>query len=259
MINSRRVMRFPSAGIAASVFTGSGMTCAIIVNGTLQCWGSNLHGAVSSPPASCTSCSLPVATLPWLSLEDVADVSVQSTVLVALRNGSILCWGYNNFGNCGVGHTTLSIPSSAAVQVSGITSAVTVAASNIHSCAVLSTQTVTCWGRGASGQLGYGNTANRLTPNGVVAVNGPVQQVSVAKSGGAFTCALLVRGTVQCWGDNSYGQLGLGDTLQRSSPGPELSFDINVTSVSLGGTHACVLLLNGSVSCWGSGSEGQLG
>ena len=88
----------------------------------------------------------------------------------------------------------------------GLSGATALAAGGAHTCALLQTGTVQCWGRNESGQLGDGTTTNRLTP---VAVSG-LRGVTALAAGGAHTCALLQTGTVQCWGRNFAGQLGDG-------------------------------------------------
>jgi alpha-tubulin suppressor-like RCC1 family protein len=89
-------------------------------------------------------------------------------------------------------------------------------------------------------------------------------EVSTIVSGGAHTCALIHDGTMNCWGDNSFGQLGYGhmDTIgddEKPSSVAALSFGQDVVSASAGLNHTCVLLLDGSVKCFGDNSKGQLG
>lgn len=94
------------------------------------------------------------------------------------------------------------------------------------------------------------------------------QKVLAIDSGGSSTCALLSGGVVKCWGENDYGQLGLGDVNHRGDqPGemgenlPAVDLGIGKTSISIsvGRTHACALLNDGSVKCWGRNNYGQLG
>jgi alpha-tubulin suppressor-like RCC1 family protein len=90
--------------------------------------------------------------------------------------------------------------------------------------------------------------------------------VSVLAAGGAHTCAIVVGG-VKCWGDNYYGQLGLGDRTPRGTVptdmGDALPFvDLRAArpvAVAAGLFHTCVLLDDGHVQCWGGNQFGQLG
>ncbi len=87
-------------------------------------------------------------------------------------------------------------------------------------------------------------------------VGGRVVQVSNASDG---TCALLSNGTVRCWGDNTWGQLGPGTTAPRSNVPIEVAGLSGVVSISSGYAHVCAVLVGGSVRCWGFNGYGQLG
>jgi len=83
---------------------------------------------------------------------------------------------------------------------------------------------------------------------------------------GARTCALAPDGAVKCWGDNEFGELGLGDTENRGdAPGemghdlPSVNLDGRASSISAGYLHNCALLEGGSVKCWGDNRFGGLG
>src|SRR3569623_1101895 len=77
------------------------------------------------------------------------------------------------------------------------------------------------------------------------------------------TCALLDTHQVKCWGANSYGQLGLGDTATRGDEAGEMGDALPVVNLGTGrtaisiaarGAHSCALLDNGKVKCWGEDS-----
>jgi alpha-tubulin suppressor-like RCC1 family protein len=78
------------------------------------------------------------------------------------------------------------------------------------------------------------------------------------------TCALLASKAVRCWGPNSSGELGLGNTQPLSeTKTPDLvgavALGASAQAVAVGGGHSCALLANGTVKCWGMGFFGQLG
>lgn len=81
--------------------------------------------------------------------------------------------------------------------------------------------------------------------------------VSLA-AGGEDTCAVLKTGSVQCWGDNSSGQLGDGTTNTRTSP-VRVSGISNAISVATGRVFSCAVLRSGSIKCWGDNGTGALG
>jgi hypothetical protein len=141
------------------------------------------------------------------------------------------------------------------VTVVGITTAVSVTASDgYHSCAVLESGTVKCWGDNVSGQLGNGTRNGTSTPVTAVGLTNAVK----ISSGDFHTCALLQDGAASCWGLNWTGQLGDG-TGQDSDTPVTVSGITNAVSVSAGVLHSCAALANGGARCWGYNANGQIG
>jgi len=126
-----------------------------------------------------------------------------------------------------------------------------------HTCALISSGEIRCWGRNNEGQLGDGTTTDRSAPVSVADLPAPAARIS---AGGYHTCAALTTGEMMCWGRNDAGQLGNGTT--SGSPLPvrvSLETPPAVLSISCGLHHACVLLENDTIKCWGRNAEGQLG
>jgi len=150
------------------------------------------------------------------------------------------------------------------VQVGGTVTQI--AAGGVHTCALLGTGAVRCWGANPSGELGYGNTdpiGDDETPAtaGDVDVGGTVTQIA---AGGNHVCALLTGGTVRCWGLSFNGQLGYGNTNRigdDETPASAGDVDIGgtVSEISADGNNTCARLDTGAVRCWGFGTLGQLG
>jgi alpha-tubulin suppressor-like RCC1 family protein len=178
-----------------------------------------------------------------------------------LLDGRVRCWGNAAFGKLGYGNTTPVAPDEfpatrGDVDVGG--EVVQIAAGREHTCALLATGTVRCWGDGSLGQLGYGNTANigdNELPStaGDVSVGGPVAQIA---TGQYHTCALLRTGNVRCWGDGTHGRLGYGNTNTIGDDElPSSAGDVNVggavAQIAAGGAHSCARLSTGAVRCWG--------
>ncbi len=130
-----------------------------------------------------------------------------------LSGGSVQCWGDNESDQLGNG--TTAVNSSVPVPVSGTTNATAVAAGDWHTCTMLSGGTVQCWGLNAFGQLGNGTADSPYDTPTPVTVVGITNAIAVA-AGSENTCAVLSGGTVQCWGDNSRGELGNGTMLDSS-------------------------------------------
>ncbi len=96
----------------------------------------------------------------------------------------------------------------------------------------------------------------------------PAAVVVDVQSRGARSCVLRMDGAIKCWGRNQVGQLGLGDLEHRgdkpgqmglSLPTVPLGAGVRARSFALGVEHACAILDDGRVKCWGSNYAGQLG
>jgi alpha-tubulin suppressor-like RCC1 family protein len=178
----------------------------------------------------------------------------------------VWCWGSNLLGESGA---DAGSGSNVPVRVAGVTGATHLAVGSWHSCAVVSTEQVQCWGDNRAGELGDGTTGSaRGTPSRALGVLWPTyRHVNVVKLalGESFSCAMEEfadatgpHGFVECWGDNSRGQLGLVGS--RTVPAPTgLDWTGDVADVSAGSGHACVVQRSGGVLCWGEDREGELG
>jgi alpha-tubulin suppressor-like RCC1 family protein len=245
----------------ARVASGASHSCHVRNDGTVRCWGDNNTGQLGD--GSTVDRLTPVAVSGLGSV--VAAVAAGSTFdgpershsCALLNTGSVRCWGSNAFGQLGNG-TTSTVSQRTPVSVTGIANAVAIAAGGSHTCALLATGTVSCWGRNAFGQLGDSSTTNRSSP---VVVGGNVNtltNVVAIGAGAAHTCALRRDGSVRCWGDNARGQIGDGTTTNRLLPTTVLQLT-NATTLAVGNRSNCAVLPDGTVRCWGDNSFRQLG
>jgi alpha-tubulin suppressor-like RCC1 family protein len=134
---------------------------------------------------------------------------------------------------------------------------------------LLDNLTVKCWGRNQYGQLGYGDTDSRGDDAGemgdaLLAIDfGTGRTARAIAAGKYFTCALLDNFAVTCWGANTGGQLGLGDTTERTSPTALAAIDfgsgLTARALSAGDDHVCAILGDGALVCWGGAGNGRLG
>ena len=190
-----------------AVATGGRYTCARTTTGGVQCWGANSSGQLGDGTTTDSSTPVDVCADATCNtaLSGVTAVAAGGPNTCALTTtGGLKCWGRNNFGQLGDGTTTDS-PTPA--DVSGLTSGVTaVPVGLFHTCAVTTTGGAKCWGRNDFGQLGDGTTTDSTIP---VDVSGLTTGVDAASAGGLHACALTTTGSVECWGDNTFGQAGV--------------------------------------------------
>jgi alpha-tubulin suppressor-like RCC1 family protein len=152
------------------------------------------------------------------------------------------------------------------IDVIGLSSGVSaVSAGYNHTCAVLTSAEVKCWGNNNNGQLGDGTTTPRRTPVSVLtAPGGPaLSGIGNVSAGGFVTCALTTVAGAKCWGGNASGNLGDGTLFMRYTavdvlvaPGGAPLSDVSKV-ITYG--HSCALTTSGGVKCWGNNSYGQLG
>jgi alpha-tubulin suppressor-like RCC1 family protein len=194
-------------------------------------------------------------TVPYSTAVAVASPGGLS-VCVLLSNGSVDCWGYNGYGQLGTGKSGNVLPFSAVpVGVKGIGGAKAVSVGDAFACALLSSGTVKCWGEGDKGELGNGKTAtDSPTP---VLVKG-ISSATAITSYADHSCALIKGGTVECWGENTLGELGNGTTASSSLPVLVQGLQA-AKAVSAADSSTCALMAGGSVQCWGANSDGELG
>ncbi|MEO7254104.1 MAG: Ig-like domain repeat protein [Casimicrobium sp.] len=240
-----------AAASSPSVVTGSYHTCALSSGGVVKCWGDNeFYGQLGN--GSGLKSAVPVAVL-GLGAGVRALAAGSNHTCATTAPGGVMCWGDNSYGQLGDGSTSgRTIP----VTVSGLSaSVIALAAGSNHTCALLSTGAMQCWGNNSLGQLGTGSTSpsTHLSPVSVSAL--PAGIVTIA-AGGSNTCALGAAGGVKCWGA---ARVGDGTTTSRSTPTDVLGLSSGVASISTGSGHSCALITGGAVQCWGGNGSGQLG
>lgn len=116
----------------------------------------------------------------------------------------------------------------------------------------------------AMGPAATAATTPVVTVPPLVATVSPAPPESAVKwkqiTGGWYhMCGLTTGGAVYCWGQNTYGQLGTGNTADTTLPAPVVGLSSGIASIELGFEHSCALTTEGAVKCWGSNSRGQLG
>jgi hypothetical protein len=203
------------------------------------------------PPIARADPSSGAPTLAELGLPKVAAIASEGGHSCLLgEDGSVWCWGSNQFGQLGIGgaeggwHTTPQ----RVVGLAGRT--VEVVATNSTTCAVTESGAAWCWGRNADGEVGDGTTEDRTSPTLVLGLDGGVSTFSSAGYG-THMCALLNDGSAMCWGANHSGQLGDGTTEGRPRPVRVSVTDEKLVAIVAGQGTTCALTDKGAVRCWG--------
>ena len=214
----------------------------------------------SPPPTPTASPSLPPTPPPSLEPTPTASpgpARVKRVVAMAAggwhdcfiaNDGRVFCDGTNESGE--LGDATFDYRDYPNLAVAGIDDATSVAVGTWSSCAVRVDGSVWCWG------LGPGTEEISAVP---VLVAG-IDDATTVVMGQEFACALRTGGSVACWGKEVFGQLGNGatDDVRVAQPQQVIGID-NAVAITAGFAHACALLPDHTIHCWGNNGQGQLG
>jgi len=231
-----------------------GHTCAL-TGGTVWCWGADESGQLGDGNFQTARPNpAPVSGLG----SGATAIAAGDRHTCAVVAGAVQCWGADSAGQLGDGGSQ-NQPAPKQAVASG---ALAVGAGSGHSCAVMGpagAESLLCWGDNSSGQVvaGVNSPAVERTPvqPDVAAVANPFHPTGVA-AGNAHTCAFTAGDTGPvCFGSNASSELGLQPTPRGLN---RLALS-DVQGLTSGYSHACALLGDGSVWCWGDDGWGQLG
>ncbi|MGK4000991.1 hypothetical protein WMF31_00095 [Sorangium sp. So ce1036] len=270
-----------------SASAGNSHVCAVLDDDTVKCWGSNTYGQLGLGDtthrgvlASDMGDNLPTVYLG--ADRKVKAVATGATHTCALLdNNTVKCWGANDYGQLGIESSADQGDQAGEMEILdpvylGVDrTAKAISAGAAHTCALLDNNTVKCWGSNGYGQLGIESSADQGDQAGEMAILpavdlGAERTAKAISAGRNHTCALLDNDTIKCWGRNSFGQLGLGNTSPRGLssgtmgdylPVVDLGFGRRAQAVVAGvNAHAtCALLDTGHIKCWGESVGGRLG
>ena len=215
---------------------GSTFCLAIKTDGTLWSWGLNSIGAGQLGDGTTINKSSPVQVGALTNWSFVFAGGGYSSLAIK-TDGTMWAWGDGNNGKLGDGTT---IDKSSPVQVGALTTWSVVSAGDANCAAVKTDSTIWVWGAGSDGALGQDDTLNKSSPVQVGALTDWLT-ISCSKPGaGARTSSVKTDGTLWVWGGNSFGQLGDGTTVSKSSP-IQVGAETNWNAVSLGNVHTLAI------------------
>jgi len=228
------------AGIAGvtDVVAGPKHFCARLAGTDIRCWGDDTYGQRGDGEASVVAEPVVVA-----GLHDVAQLALGGEHSCAqLRDGTMQCWGSGHeAGQLGDG-TLKDHPTPTTVpKLDHVTA---IALGNYHTCALQNGGTLQCWGNVALFPLPNGSQIQGSVTPAPIAMATPIAEVA---AGGDLTCVRDTKNTTACWELNSRGPI---PTQVRLS---------TARSLSVGEHHACAVLADGTVACWGQNPNGTLG
>ena len=257
---------------AVAMGTGSVHTCAILDNTDLKCWGHDDKGQLGNGGTIMNSNTPPTTAIDLGTGRTAVAVDGGEVFTCALLdNGDVKCWGSDQYGQLGDGGpvwvqwnpTDVNAPSTTAIDLGTSRTAVAIATGLRHTCAILDNGDVKCWGSDQYGQLGDGGSNTNTNAPPTTAINLGTGRTAVAVAAGErHTCAILDNGDLKCWGYNSHGQLGYGNTVDLDAPSStaiDLGTGRTAVAIDVGTFHTCAILDNSDLKCWGMDAQGQLG
>jgi alpha-tubulin suppressor-like RCC1 family protein len=238
------------AGTFGFVAGGFEHTCGLLGSGAAYCWGFNGSLQLGTGGANDRD-TLPHAVSGGRVFTQI-DAGQGHTCAITTSNDAY-CWGSSNDGALGGGGTVPVTPDP--VIVSGGLKFKAIALGFNHTCGLATNGSAYCWGDNGAGVLGQDTTVlNSYTP--ILVAGG--RTYSAITSGDFHACAIAVGGAAYCWGSNTFGALGTGDSSSHGAPTAVAGGHL-FKAIDGGNVHTCGLTTGGDVYCWGSGWQGQVG
>ena len=287
--------RAEASALFVDISAGGDHTCALSDAGTVWCWGTNHSGQLGNnhhrgsvhPVQVCAdeACVRP--------LQNVVELSAGlSHTCALLDGGTVKCWGRSWAGELGLPDTPDSFcvdyfcrrapvtvcqeyDETARLCTQHLTGIISVSAGGLHTCALRSEGSITCWGANFIGQLGNGTETsgvNALAQGSVLNGDGtPITDAVAIDAGYVHNCALTQDSTVRCWGAD-FGRLSDGRDCDRTCATAGVVCEVvdpeedgceqplrDVQQLAAGDSHTCALQADGDVKCWGHNHVGELG
>lgn len=244
----------PTGETFTAVETGWSHTCALSDAGEIYCIGDNYVGQIGD---GTTDFAEDWTAVPHPTGGTWTELATGVEFNCALDSaGDVYCWGYDGDGQLGDGTPgDESLEPTAVFDVAATYTSVE--AGGYHACATTSGSTIFCWGWNGWGHLGTGDTSNRSTPTEINTGGNFYDRVS---AGYTHTCALTIGDEAYCWGRNYQGELGDGASYDYSTTPVAVAGSFLFDAIIAGDRQlSCGIEAGGTVRCWGSNWNGQMG
>lgn len=235
-----RIVHWSSLDSTIALVSGSGLVQGLSAGIT------HIVAGADSAADTATITVLPVR------FTQVGAGGIHSCALV--NSGHMACWGYNFYGQAGIGNFAFIVDAPAAVTGGHLFASI--AAGGYHSCAVGTDLATYCWGRNSSSQLGRGLLPGSLSEPAAVLT--ALHFVTVS-AGNEHTCALTADSLAYCWGLDAEGQLGDSQVVTTRNTPFAVRGGRPYGLISAGMAHTCALAAGGAAYCWGRDASGQIG
>jgi len=258
-----------------SVAASERNTCAVVTGGLVKCWGDNTYGQLGNQTTSSSSTTKPVSVCAIAGcsggqLTGVTQISMGFGFACALlADTGVACWGYND--RYQIGDLDLTMTQTWPARVPTLTGVTAISSGQRHTCAVLSSGAMKCWGDNQYGQLGNGFAPSSKVTSIIDVDRAGVTGVTAVAATLYATCAIVGDATVKCWGGDTANELGYADSDPSK---PSYSFpmfgeptkftthapvtarlggtDITAKAIDAGPRAVCVINLDDDLACWGS-------
>lgn len=252
-----------AGAVAVGVAAGGVHSCAVLADGDVKCWGGNQQGqlgfvkSASNPSIGDAAGEMgdALVAVPRFQERAAASIASRGTLTCMMRKDfTVYCWGS--------GYATHTADSN--LNLGSVLTVSEIALGNSHACAILSGDTLKCWGANNFGNLGLGDHQNRASaaqmgdalPAVYLGANRTPRGIT---AGNNASCAVLDDGSVKCWGTNKDGRIGAGDVVEIGGNSGDMAslkpVDLGpgrrAKQVSMSDNSQCVLLDDGNVTCWG--------
>lgn len=282
----------PGLSNAIAVSAGGNHTCALLNEGSVKCWGQNTSWQLGDG----TNTSRLTPTDVNLNGKAIAISAGDEHTCALMSNKEVKCWGKNLYGRLGI--DSFARIGKMPKTVKNLEDVVMISADGEHTCALINTGAVKCWGHGSA--TGDGLDKNAKTPIDVVNLEKNILSIATGSgttcaldnsgdakcwgffsleqdsitperikglgddmvaigTGGSHICAITNQGEIKCLGENEYGQLGNGTTHATYKATKVINLTGKAIEISTSLIYTCALVDNGNVLCWGNNSAGQLG